>query len=71
MEFEKLFLAWSKYIFMSKQVIKNDELLSKTEAKGRLKGKGIKGFEASTTTGSTDEDQEKQNDASTETPEGK
>jgi hypothetical protein len=56
---------------MSKKVIKNDELLSKTEAKGRLKGKGIKGFEASTTTGSTDEDQENENDASTATPEGK
>jgi hypothetical protein len=56
---------------MSKQVIKNDELLSKTEAKGRLKGKGIKGFEAFTTTGSTDKDQENENSASTGPADGK
>lgn len=56
---------------MSKQVIKNDEILSKTEAKGRLKGKKEKGFEAFKTTESIDEVQENENSASTETTDGK
>jgi hypothetical protein len=56
---------------MSKQVIKKDVSTVLENKFKKLKGKGIKGYEAFTTTGSTDEDQENQNDASTETPEGK
>ncbi len=56
---------------MSKKVTKKDLLTVMEEKSKKLKGKGIKGFEAFTTTGSTDEDQKNENSASTETTDGK
>lgn len=56
---------------MSKKVIKKDVLTVMEEKFKKLKGKNEKGFEASTTIGSTDEDQKNENSASTGPADGK